>query len=153
MIQSKKWVGITMLAGIAAFTLGLAATRAQAPAAKEKKEMGQVVITLYRAAPGKQVDLLKWLADRDAVNREAGLPPSQLYAHTYGDGWDFAGISVQLTKEQDAKVDELLKKKGLKTGFAGALEFRTMIASHSDTYAMGPTSAADLLMLAGPAAH
>jgi hypothetical protein len=43
--------------------------------------------------------------------------------HTNGDSWDFVAIAPEPTKAQDAKVDELTRQKGLKTGFAAALAF------------------------------
>src|SRR5262245_28456002 len=76
------------IAAVAALTIAVAASRAQAPAAKGS-EMGHVVVTIYRAAPGKQADLLRWLAAQDAAAREAGIAPTQLYAHSDGDSWDY----------------------------------------------------------------
>jgi hypothetical protein len=55
---------------------------------------------------------------------------------------------VELTDAQQVKVDEITKKRGRATGFAASLEFRTFIASHTDTYAIGPVSAADLVAAA-----
>ena len=49
------------------------------------------------------------------------------------------------TPEQDKKTDEIAARKGLKTGFPAALEFREFIAWHSDTFAVGPTSASELI--------
>ena len=106
-------------------------------------------IALYRVAPGKHLDFLKWLADRDAVDKEAGVPASRIYAHTDGDAWDYLQVAPELTKEQDAKVEELSKKHGLKTGFAASIEFRTFMAWHTDTATIGPVNAADLIALAG----
>lgn len=113
--------------------------------AQDKKEPQKARISLYRVAPGKHVDFLKWLAARDAIDREAGVPPTVMYAHTDGDSWDYIGIAPMTTPEQDKKVDELMAKAGLKTGFAGGIEFRTLMASHTDTFAIGPVSASDLL--------
>jgi hypothetical protein len=102
-------------------------------------------ISLYRVAPGKHVEFLKWMADNDAVDKEAGVPASTLYAHLDGDSWDFLGVAPDLTRDQQAKVDEVAKKRGRKTGFPASLEFRTFVAWHTDTFAMGPVSAADLV--------
>jgi len=41
-----------------------------------------------------------------------------------------------------------MKKKGYKTGFAGGLEFRQFVGSHTDTKALGPATAAQLVSLA-----
>jgi hypothetical protein len=98
--------------------------------------------------PGKQLEFLKWVAANDAIDKEAGVPASHIYAHTNGDSWDYMQIAPDLTEAQQAKVDELSKKHGLKTGFAASLEFRTMIAWHTDTFVIGPVTAADLVAAA-----
>ncbi|HZP13659.1 MAG TPA: hypothetical protein VFB36_14670 [Nevskiaceae bacterium] len=112
-------------------------------------EPGKVIVGLYHAAPGKQLELLKWLAARDAVDKEAGVAATQIYAHTDGDSWDYLVIAPQLTDAEGAKVDEIAKKKGLKVGFPAGLEFRSLIQTHTDTYARGPTTAAELVKAAG----
>ena len=126
----------------------LAAALAMAQTAPKTPEPGKVIVSLYRVAPGKHLDFLKWMATREAINKEAGVGSVQWYAHTNGDSWDFVAIAPEPTKEQDAKVEELTKQKGLKTGFAAALEFRQFIAYHTDTFANGPQSAADLVRMA-----
>jgi hypothetical protein len=116
--------------------------------AADAGEPGKVIVSLYHAAPGKQLDLLKWLAARDAVDKEAGVAATQLYAHTDGDSWDYMVVAPQLTDAEGAKVDELAKKKGLKVGVQAGLEFRSMVITHTDTYARGPTTATDLVKAA-----
>jgi hypothetical protein len=112
---------------------------------KDKKEPGRARITIYRVAPGKQLDFLKWMAVQDEVAREAGVPTVQLYVHIDGDSWDYVGIAPVTTPEQDLKLDEITVKKGLKTGLPASLEFRQLLASHTDTFAAGPTTAAELV--------
>ena len=112
------------------------------------KEMPHRRVALYRVAAGKQLDFLKWLAANDAIDKEAGVPAAEIYAHTDGDSWDYMQIAPDTSKEQQAKVDEVAKKHGMKTGFASSLEFRTVISSHTDTFAIGPVSAADLVSAA-----
>jgi hypothetical protein len=116
--------------------------------ADDKKESRRARITIYRIAPGRQLDFLKWMAAQDEVAKEAGIATVQLYAHLDGDAWDYVGIGPVTTPEQEKKADEVAARKGFKTGFPAALEFRQFIAWHTDTYAVGPTSAADLLALA-----
>lgn len=111
----------------------------------DKKEPARARITIYRIAPGKHLDFLKWMAAQDDVAREVGVATVQLYAHLDGDSWDYVGIGPVTTPEQDKKADEIAVKKGLKTGFPAALEFRQLTASHSDTFAVGPVSAAELV--------
>ena len=125
--------------------VGAVALGAGTAVAQEKKELGQAIVALYRVAPGKQLDFLKWMAAREDVAKEAGVAATQWYAHTNGDGWDYVAIGPVATPEQDKKQDEIAKRKGLTIGFAASLEFRQFIGSHSDTFTMGPTTATDLV--------
>jgi hypothetical protein len=111
----------------------------------EKTEPGRARITIYRIAPGKHLDFLKWMAAQDEVAKEAGIATVQLYAHIDGDSWDYVGIAPVTTPEQDKKADEIAARKGLKVGVPASLEFRQFVASHSDTFAAGPTTAAELV--------
>jgi hypothetical protein len=129
------------------FLLSVPTARAQTAKA-EMKEPSRALITIYRVAAGKHLDFLKWLADQEAIAREAGVPASQFYSHTDGDSWDYLNIAPALTDAQQAKVDEASRKRGRKTGFAAGLEFRTFVSSHTDTFAIGPVSAADLVSMA-----
>jgi hypothetical protein len=135
----KKW-GSALL--VVACALAAAAPR-WTP--QDKKEPGRARITIYHVAPGKHLDFLRWMAAQDEVAKEAGVPAVQLYAHIDGDSWDYLGLAPVTTLEQDKKLDEIAAKKGLKTGLPASLEFRQLLASHTDTFAAGPTSAADLV--------
>ena len=106
-------------------------------------------IALYRAAPGQQVALLKWLDGQNRAAQAAGVPIGQLYAHTDGDSWDYLAVDPVTTPAQDAATDAAAKKMGMATGPAASLEFRKYIASHTDTYAIGPVTPAQYLALAG----
>ena len=108
-------------------------------------EPGKVIVSLYRAAPGKQVALLKWMAQQARAAEAAGVASSQIYVHTSGDSWDFLVINPQTTAAQDDATDAAAKKLGIVTGPKASIEFRTMIGSHTDTYANGPMSAAQIL--------
>jgi len=114
-----------------------------------KKEPPRVRVTIYHVAPGKHLDFLQWMAAQDVVAKEAGIDTVKLYAHLDGDSWDYVGIAPVTTPEQDKKMDEIAAGKGLKTGFPALLDFRQLLASHTDTYALGPTTAAELVAQAG----
>jgi len=114
----------------------------------KQQAAGRARISIYEVAPGRHLDFLKWLAAREEVAKEAGVPATELYAHTDGDRWDYLLIWPVTTAEQDRKVDEMAAAKGLKTGFSAALEFRELLSSHTDTYVNGPTTAAALLIAA-----
>ncbi|HEX9287332.1 MAG TPA: hypothetical protein VF999_08720 [Thermoanaerobaculia bacterium] len=139
----KRWFRLIPLSLLALISFAPSASRAQTA-----KEPPRALVTIYRIAPGKHLDFLKWLAESEAIAKEAGMPAGQIYAHTDGDSWDYLNVGPDLTKEQQAKVDEVTKKHGRKTGFAASLEFRSFVASHTDTFVVGPVSAADLVAMA-----
>ena len=108
-------------------------------------ETPTAVVVLYRIAPGKHLDFLRWQAARDAIDKEVGIAPTMFYAHRQGDSWDYVSIGPVTTPDQDAKADAAAAKKGLTTGFKASLEFRTFVAMHSDTMAEGPETASQLV--------
>ena len=139
----NRWAALAL---VTASTLVLAAPRWTQDG---KSEPARARISIYRVAPGRHLDFLKWLAAREEATKAAGVPVPQVYAHTDGDDWDYALVWPVTTPEQDRKVDEAAAAKGMKTGFAAALEFRELLSSHSDTFVNGPTTAAALVAAAG----
>jgi len=144
----KGWYRFLPLLLVAGVFLAVSAARAQM-ARPETKEPQHVRVAIYRVAPGKHLEFLKWLAESDAIDKEAGVAVPQIYVHTNGDSWDYLQINPDVSKEQQARIDEVTRKHGRKTGFAAGLEFRTFVASHTDTMADGPLTAADLVVMAG----
>lgn len=109
------------------------------------QQANRVVVAIYHVAPGKQLEFLKWMSAREAIDREAGVGATQWYAHLNGDSWDYVAISPDVDDATSDKVDEMARKKGLKVGPQGGLEFRAMVAAHTDTLAAGPMTAAQLI--------
>jgi hypothetical protein len=144
--MNRRNLTILVLLGVMVL-FSVPAVQAQTARA-EMKEPSRALITIYRVATGKQLDFLKWLAEQEAIAREAGVPASQLYSHTDGDSWDYLNVAPVLSDAQQAKVDEAARKRGRKAGFAAGLEFRSLISSHTDTFVIGPVSAADLVSMA-----
>ena len=105
----------------------------------------RAIISIYHAAPGHQQALLQWLADQDRVSVAAGLPSAQIYAHTDGDSWDYLMIAPVTTDAQDKALDAAAAKLGLPSGPKVGLELRKHLASHTDTYVVGPLTAAQQL--------
>lgn len=133
----------------AAAALGAIASGSIVYAQAGSSEPPRARIALYRAAPGQQVALLKWLAAQDRVSQSVGLPASKLYAHTDGDSWDYLAIDPVTTPAQDKALDEAAKKAGLAIGPASSIEFRKYISMHTDTFAIGPVTPAQYLAMAG----
>jgi hypothetical protein len=132
----------------AAAALGAIASGTIVYAQAGSPEPPRARIALYRAAPGQQVALLKWLSQQDKVAQSVGLAPSKLYAHTDGDSWDYLAIDPVTTPAQDAQLDAAAKKMGLPGGAAASIEFRKYISVHTDTFAIGPVTADQYLALA-----
>lgn len=135
---------------IAAAAASLALAAAAAPPASASAQAtpkpSRMAVEIYRIAPGQQEAFLRLIALYDQANHAAGLPPRQLYVHQDGADWDFLIIQPEdTTPEQDRRVDAELKRLGAPQGAKFFLEVRKFIASHTDTVASGPTTAADWL--------
>lgn len=102
------------------------------------------IVSLYRIAPGHQLDFLKWMAAREALAKQQGLPATQWYRHLDGDSWDYIAIAPD-TSAMDDKLDAAAKQKGLTSGVKASLELRQWMAVHTDTYAAGPMTAEQLV--------
>ena len=105
----------------------------------------RAIISIYHAAPGHQQALLEWLAQQDRIATAAGIAASQIYAHTDGDSWDYLMIAPVTTEAQDQAADAAAAKMGLPSGPKVGLELRKHIQSHTDTYVVGPMTAAQML--------
>ena len=133
----------------AAAALGAIASGTAVYAQAGSPEPPKARVALYRAAPGEQVALLRYFAGQNRAAQAAGVPVGQLYVHTDGDSWDYLAIDPITTKAQDAATDAAKKKMGMPIGPAASLEFRKHIALHTDTFVIGPVTAAQYLAMAG----
>jgi len=73
----------------------------------------------------------------------------QAYGHT---GWQrlgYLGINPAATPAGDAAFDAAAKKLGLPNGPGVGLELRKYISMHTDTYTVGPMTAAQYLAYVG----
>ena len=113
---------------------------AQAPAAQPEH-----IVSLYRAAPGQQENLLRWMAQQNRVAVAAGVAPNQLYIHTNGDSWDYMSVAPVTTAAQDDALDAAARKLGVMAGPRVGLELRKYVAWHTDTFTVGPVSAEQAL--------
>ena len=123
------------------------AVAASSPAwAQEEAPAPATQIEIYRIAPGQHEAFLKEIARYDEANRMAGVPARQLYVHSDGADWDFVLIQpAKYPPEKQAALDKAWKQLGLPSGADFFLNFRRFVAEHTDTTAIGPTTAADYL--------
>lgn len=125
-----------------AFVCGALLATAPLPA---QQRPATAMVSIYRVAPGKHLEFLQWMAAREAIDSEVGIPATQWYAHMSGDGWDYVAISPDLDDAASDKVDAAARKRGLAVGPKAGLEFRQLMASHSDTVVAGPMTATQLV--------
>jgi len=117
------------------------ASNSPAPAAQQES-----AVEIYRIAPGQQEEFLKFVALCDQANKEAGMPPRQLYVHQDGASWDFLIIQpLHTTPEQDKAWGAAATRLGIPHGGNFFLAIRKFVAEHTDTATTGPTTAADWL--------
>src|SRR5438132_6194085 len=109
-------------------------------------EVPRMLVEIYHIAPGQHTAFLEAIAKYDEANRMAGLPPRQLYVHSDGASWDFLFIQpAETPPDKTAALNAAWEKLGLPSGADFFLSFRQYIASHEDTFVLGPTTAADFL--------
>ncbi|MGQ0430275.1 MAG: hypothetical protein ACT4UQ_10105 [Gammaproteobacteria bacterium] len=112
---------------------------ATAPAHGDSRDM---VIEIYRVAPGKHEEFLRQIALYDRANAEAGLPPRQLFVHQGGASWDFLILQpAHHTDEESRKLDAAFKQLGIPQGAKFFVAFRRLIAEHTDTNVEATTAA------------
>lgn len=105
----------------------------------------RAIVSLYHAVPGHQEALLQWFAQQERVAQSVGVPATQYYAHTDGDSWDYLAIAPVTTEAQDQAIDVAAAKMGLPAGPRAGLELRKHITGHTDTFVVGPMTAAQLV--------
>jgi hypothetical protein len=99
------------------------------------------LVEIYRIAPGQHEAFVRLLAKFDQASKEAGVPPRELYVHQDGANWDFMLIqNADYTDEQSAKIGPAFEKLGLPRGARFFVEYRKLIAEHSDTFAEKTTA-------------
>jgi hypothetical protein len=105
-------------------------------------ESREMLIEIYRIAPGKHEEFLRQIALYDRANAEAGLPPRQLFVHEGGASWDFLLLQpAHHTDEESAKLDAAFRKLGIPQGAKFFVNFRQLIAEHTDTNVEATTAA------------
>lgn len=116
-----------------------------APAADAAKvEMTAPVFEMFRFVPGQGEAFIRSMADYDKVSIAGGQPPTQLFIHSGGEGWDVLLYKVarpKPTPAQEAAMAAKVKELGLPAGSIYFLEIRKWMADHVHFEASGPTTA------------
>lgn len=130
------------------------AQSSQDEAKEENAEVPRKLVEIYRIAPGKHEEFLRFIAYLDDINIKAGLPARDLYVHSDGAGWDFILIQpASIPEELSDAYGKAWDESGAPSGADFFLHIRKFIVEHSDTFAYGPTSAGEYLSGVTPAAE
>lgn len=124
------------------------AAAAASTAADSKPEMTLPLFEMFRLVPGQAEAFIREMAEWDQVSIAGGQPPTQLFLHESGEGWDVLLYKVarpKPTPEQNAVMATKAKAMGLTTGPEYFLELRKKMADHVHFEAIGPTTAAQWL--------
>lgn len=119
---------------------------AQDKPAAPQPELTTPVFEFFRLAPGKTEAFLRSVAEWDKVNVAGGQPPSQVFLHAGGEGWDVLLYKPARPKPSAAQVAAMTAKRielGLPTGPLYFITIRDKMADHMHFEGTGPMKAAD----------
>jgi hypothetical protein len=126
-----------------------AAARDPSSIQDDGKPWPEAQFEVFRMAPGRQEAFIRKLAQWDEVSAAGGQPAAQMFIHEDGEDWDVLLFKpfpkTPITTTQQAAMDAKAGRMHLKTGPAFFLEIRQNLASHTETKALGPLSAAQWL--------
>lgn len=108
-------------------------------------ELTQPVFEMFRLAPGKTEAFIRSMAEWDKVNVAGGQPPTQLFLHAGGEGWDvllYKPARPKPTPAQEAAMAAKIAELKLPTGALYFVSVREEMADHLHFEASGPTTAA-----------
>lgn len=117
-------------------------TEASAPV--PEVPMTAPVFEMFRLVPGQAEAFIRSMAVWDKVSIAGGQPPTQLFLHAGGEGWDvllYKPARPKPTPAQEAAMAAKIKELGLATGALYFLEIREQMADHIHFEATGPTTA------------
>jgi hypothetical protein len=103
---------------------------------------------MFRMVPGQLEAFVQSMALYDQVSIAGGQPPTQLFLHSGGEGWDlllYKPARPKPTAAQEAAMARKIKELGLATGAIYFLQVRERMADHIHFEASGPTTAAEWL--------
>jgi hypothetical protein len=111
-------------------------------------EMTTPTFEMFRMVPGQLEAFVESMALYDQVSIAGGQPPTQLFLHSGGEGWDlllYKPARPKPTAAQEAAMARKIKELGLATGAIYFLQVRERMADHIHFEASGPTTASEWL--------
>ena len=138
-----------MLRSLTFAFLGLGLALAAPAPAREPGELDAVELTtppfeMFRLVPGKTEAFIRDMAKWDQVGIAGGQPPTQLFLHAGGEGWDvllYKPARPKPTPAQEAAMATKAKEIGLPTGALYFVDVREKMADHVHFEGTGPLTA------------
>jgi len=128
------------------FALGMTAPVAAAETADPAAvEMTTPVFEMFRLVPGKAEEFIRDMEKWDLVSAAGGQPPTQLFLHAGGEGWDvllYKPARPKPTPAQQAAMAAKAQEMGLPTGALYFINVREKMADHVHFEGTGPLTAA-----------
>lgn len=97
-------------------------------------EMTTPTFEMFRLAPGKTEAFIRSMADWDKVSVAGGQPPTELFLHAGGEGWDvllYKPARPKATPAQEAAMAAKVKELGLPSGARYFVQIREQMADHT----------------------
>ncbi len=107
-------------------------------------QMTTPVFEMFRLVPGKTEEFIRDMEKWDKVSAVGGQPPTQLFLHAGGEGWDvllYKPARPKATPEQEAAMAAKAKEMGLPTGMLYFVDVREKMADHVHFEGTGPLTA------------
>lgn len=140
---------VLVLAAAGAIAMAAPLAPATAVGAADEAPWPEASFEIFKLAPGKQEAFIRMIARTDEVRKAGGLPPTQIYIHEDGADWDVLVLKPHHadnpTPAQAAAMAAKRAELNVESGPAYFVAIRQLIASHTDTSAYGPISAAQWL--------
>jgi hypothetical protein len=106
-------------------------------------------IEIFRLAPGKHEAFMREIARYDEVLKAGGQPPLKIFVHDEGAEWDVIIYKpegeINPNPAQSAKMAARSEELHVETGPAYFVHLRKLVATHTDSTAIGPISAGEWL--------
>ncbi len=115
-----------------------------ADAAGAEVELTAPVFEMFRMAPGKTEAFIRDMVEWDKVSVAGGQPPTQLFLHAGGEGWDvllYKPARPKPTPAQEAAMAAKAKELGLPSGALYYVGIRELMADHVHFEGTGPMTA------------
>lgn len=140
---------LILVGALIAAVAAAAVPRTPSAQVDDGKPWPEAQFEIFKMAPGRQEAFIRKLAQWDEVCAAGGQPATKMFIHEDGEDWDVLLYkpfpNAPITAAQQAAMDAKAEQMHLKTGPAFFLEIRQNMASHTETKAQGPLSAAQWL--------